>query len=115
MSLRVTPDGRVVQMPARPPASAAPERADGCVAEVIHLARARRSAPAIPAAVWEAMDRASRTAEELEATGRGVRFHEPADGGRVVVELVDDDDGVLRPLSLGETISFGSTDGPPAA
>lgn len=87
----------------------------GGFAQVYDLTKARRGAPEIPPAVWDEVDRAGAIAADIEAQGRTIRFTEPADGGRVRAELVDGDGNVLRPVSLGEIVTIGSTEPPSAA
>jgi hypothetical protein len=87
----------------------------GGFAQVYDLTKARRGAPEIPPSVWNEVDRAGAIAADLEAQGRTIRFTEPADGGRVRAELVDAEGKVLRPVSLGEIATIGSTEPPSAA
>jgi hypothetical protein len=114
MSFDIAPTGRVAHLPPRPPATGKPEATDG-FAKVYDLAKARRGAPDVPNEVWAEVDKAAQIAADLEATGRVVHFRAPEGGGRVRAELRDADGQVLRPLSLGEVISIGSTDPPSAA
>jgi hypothetical protein len=98
----------------RPPVGAsAPDT--GGFAQVYDLAKVRRGAPDVPMAVWDEVDRAAEIAADLEAAGHTIRFTEPADGGRVRAELVDEAGRVMRPISLGEIVSIGSTEPPTAA
>jgi hypothetical protein len=88
---------------------------EGGFAKVYDLAKARRGAPELPAALWDEVDRAAAIAADLEATGRSIRFSDPDEGGRVRVELIDAAGNVIKPISLGEIVSIGSTDPPTAA
>ena len=115
MSFEVGPaaGASISHLPARP---AAPAAAEGSAfAQVYDLAKVRRGAPEVPMSVWDEVDRAAQVAADLEASGRAVRFTQPADGGRVRAELVDDSGQVLRPISLGEVVTIGSTEPPTAA
>jgi hypothetical protein len=87
----------------------------GGFAQVYDLTKARRGAPDVPPSVWDEVERAGAIAADLTAAGRSIRFTEPADGGRVRAELVDDAGNVLRPVSLGEIVTIGSTEPPSAA
>jgi hypothetical protein len=87
----------------------------GGFAQVYDLTKARRGAPEIPPQVWDEVDRAGAIAAELVEQGRSIRFTEPAEGGRVRAELCDADGTVLKPISLGEIVSIGSTEPPTAA
>src|SRR3954447_1470660 len=87
----------------------------GGFAQVYDLTKARRGAPEIPPSVWNEVDTAGAIAADLEARGRRTRFTERPDGGRVRAELVDAEAKVLRPVSLGEIITIGSTEPPSAA
>ena len=87
----------------------------GGFAQVYDLAKVRRGAPEVPTAVWDEVDRAASIAADLEATGRTIRFSDPDEGGRVRAELCDHNGTVLRPISLGEIVSIGSTEPPTAA
>lgn len=87
----------------------------GGFAQVYDLTKARRGAPEVPPAVWDEVDRAGAIAADIEAQGRTIRFSEPAEGGRVRAELVDAAGNVLRPVSLGEIVTIGSTEPPSAA
>jgi hypothetical protein len=60
--------------------------------------------PPIPAEVWDQVDAASRLAENLQSQGRSVRFDVHKLNGGVVASLVDDEDGLLRPLLLDDVI-----------
>lgn len=60
--------------------------------------------PPIPAEVWDQIDAAARLAESLHAEGQGVRFDVHKLDGDVVVSLVDEDGGMLRPLLLTDVI-----------
>jgi hypothetical protein len=60
--------------------------------------------PPIPAEVWDQVDAASRLAEDLHSQGRSVRFDVHKLNGGVVASLVDDEDGLLRPLLLDDVI-----------
>jgi hypothetical protein len=91
----------------------APETGD--FAKVYDLTKARRGAPEIPPDVWDEVDQAGAVAADLEAAGRAIRFSEPAAGGRVRAQLVDSAGNVLRPVSLGEIVTIGSTEPPSAA
>jgi hypothetical protein len=88
---------------------------EGSFAKVYDLAKVRRGAPDVPMAVWDEVDRAAQVAGDLEAAGRSVRFTASEDGGRVRAELVDASGNVLRPISLGEIVTIGTTDPPTAA
>jgi hypothetical protein len=70
-------------------------------------AAASRTAPAIPAEVWDQVDAASRLAESLHDQGRSVRFDVHKLDGGVVASLVDDDGGLLRPLLLDDVVDIG--------
>ena len=99
-----------------PPRPAPPAPADGAAfAKIYDLAKVRRGAPEVPMHVWDEVDRAAQIAADLEAAGRAVRFTQPAEGGRVRAELVDDSGQVLKPISLGEVVTIGSTEPPTAA
>ena len=87
----------------------------GGFAQVYDLAKVRRGTPDVPPAVWDEVDRAAAIAAELDDAGRTIRFTEPGEGGRVRAELCDADGNVLRPISLGEIVSIGSTEPPTAA
>jgi hypothetical protein len=87
----------------------------GGFAQVYDLTKARRGAPEIPPAVWDEVEQAGAIAADLEAQGRTIRFSDPAEGGRVRAELVDASGNVLRPVSLGEIVTIGSTEPPSAA
>jgi hypothetical protein len=93
--------------------TAAPDT--GGFAQVYDLTKARRGAPDVPLAVWDEVDHAGAIAADMEAAGRTIRFSEPVDGGRVRAELVDASGNVLRPVSLGEIVTIGSTEPPTAA
>jgi hypothetical protein len=95
------------------PATDAPET--GEFAKVYDLAKVRRPLPEVPQSVWDEVERAAAIAADLEAAGRTIRFSEPTAEGRVKVELVDADGHLLRPISLGEAVSIGSTEPPSAA
>ena len=116
MSFDVTPPPAVnvahLTPRAAPPAQPAQT---GGFAKVYDLAAHRRGVREVPPHVWDEVDRAAQIASDLDAAGRAVRFREPEGGGRVRAELVDAEDTVLRPLSLGEVITIGSTDPPTAA
>lgn len=114
MRFDVAPTGKVAHLPPRPPATEKPEATSG-FAKVYDLAKARRGVPDVPREVWDEVDRAAQVAADLEATGRVVHFRAPKDGGRVRAELCDAQGNSLRPLSLGEVISIGSTEPPSAA
>ena len=88
---------------------------EGAFAKVYDLAKGRRGAPEVPMAVWDEVDRAAAIAADLAAAGRTVRFTASGEGGRVRAELVDSSGNVLRPISLGEVVSIGTTDPPTAA
>ena len=92
-----------------------PVQDTGGFAQVYDLAKVRRGAPDVPAGVWDEVDRAANIAADLEAMGRTIRFSEPDEGGRVRAELCDHNGNVLRPISLGEIVSIGSTEPPTAA
>jgi hypothetical protein len=87
----------------------------GEFAKVYDLAKARRPLPDVPTSVWDEVERAAAIAADLEATGKTIRFTEPTAEGRVTVELVDAGGRLLRPVSLGEVVSIGSTEPPTAA
>lgn len=87
----------------------------GSFAQVYDLTKARRGAPEIPPTVWDEVERAGAIAAELVEQGRSIRFTEPAEGGRVRAELCDADGSVLKPISLGEIVTIGSTEPPTAA
>jgi len=87
----------------------------GGFAKVYDLTKARRGAPEIPRNVWDEVDRAGAIAADMEAAGRTIHFSEPAEGGRVRADLVDSAGTVLRPVSLGEIVTIGSTEPPSAA
>jgi hypothetical protein len=70
-------------------------------------ASSSRTAPAIPAEVWDQVDAASRLAESLHDQGRSVRFDVHKLDGGVVASLVDDDGGLLRPLLLDDVVDIG--------
>ena len=91
----------------------APETGD--FAKVYDLTKARRGAPDIPPAVWDEVDRAAAIAADLDAAGHSIRFVDPVEGGRVRAALTDANGVVLRPVSLGEIVSIGSTEPPSAA
>jgi hypothetical protein len=61
-------------------------------------------APPIPAEVWDQVEAAARLAENLNAEGRGVRFDVHKLDGSVVASLVDDVEGMLRPLLLEDVV-----------
>ncbi|HEY3188275.1 MAG TPA: hypothetical protein VGJ70_12430 [Solirubrobacteraceae bacterium] len=109
------PDRATVSQLTPRPHSAAPVQDTGGFARVYDLAKVRRGAPDVPMAVWDEVDRAAAIAADLEAAGRTIRFTEPSDGGRVRAELCDEDGRVMRPVSLGEIVSIGSTEPPTAA
>ena len=92
-----------------------PAQDSGAFAQVYDLAKVRRGAPEVPMAVWDEVDRAAAIAADLEDAGRTIRFTEPAEGGRVRAELCDEAGRVVRPISLGEIVSIGSTEPPTAA
>jgi hypothetical protein len=115
MRFDVAPTGRVMHLPNRPAAPEKPNAADGGFAQVYDITKARHGAPDVPPAVWDEVDRAAQVASDLEAQGRMIRFHAPEGNGRMRAELVDGDGRVLRPLSLGEIITIGSTEPPSAA
>jgi hypothetical protein len=114
MRFDVAPTGRVAHLPPRPPATQKTMESDG-FAQVYDLSKARRGAPDVPPAVWDEVDRAAQVATDMEAAGRVVRFRAAEPGGRVRAELCDADGHVLRPLSLGEIITIGTTEPPTAA
>jgi hypothetical protein len=60
--------------------------------------------PPIPSEVWDQVDAASRLAENLQSQGRSVRFDVHKLSGGVVASLVDDEEGLLRPLLLGDVV-----------
>lgn len=88
---------------------------EGAFAKVYDLAKVRRGAPDVPMAVWDEVDKAAQIAADLDAAGRTVRFTASDEGGRVRAELVDASGKVLRPISLGEVVTIGTTDPPTAA
>jgi hypothetical protein len=88
---------------------------EGAFAKVYDLAKVRRGAPDVPMAVWDEVDKAAQIAADLDAAGRTVRFTASGEGGRVRAELVDASGKVLRPISLGEVVTIGTTDPPTAA
>jgi hypothetical protein len=114
MSFEVGPlkGASVSHLPSRTPAAPAPE---GDFAKVYDLAKVRRGAPEVPMSVWDEVDRAAQIAADLDAAGRSVRFTQPADGGRVRAELVDQAGKVVKPISLGEVVTIGTTEPPTAA
>ena len=109
------PDRATVSQLNPRPRSAAPAQDTGGFAQVYDLAKVRRGAPEVPMAVWDEVDRAAAIAADLEDAGRTIRFTEPAEGGRVRAELCDEAGRVMRPISLGEIASIGSTEPPTAA
>ena len=115
MRFDVAPTGRVMHLPARPAAPDSATPTDGGFAKVYDISKARRGAPDVPQAVWDEVDRAAQVASDLEAQGRMIRFHAPEGNGRMRAELVDAEGRVVRPLSLGEIITIGSTEPPSAA
>lgn len=114
MRFDVAPTGKVAHLPPRPPATEKTDAGNG-FAKVYDLAKARRGVPDVPREVWDEVDRAAQVASDLEAQGRMIRFHAPEGNGRMRAELVDADGRVVRPLSLGEIITIGSTEPPSAA
>jgi hypothetical protein len=70
-------------------------------------AAAARTAPAIPAEVWDQVDAASRLAQNLHDQGQSVRFDVHKLDGGVVASLVDEDGGLLRPLLLDDVVDIG--------
>jgi hypothetical protein len=115
MSFEVGPvqGASVSRLPDRPAPAPAAEGAD--FAKVYDLAKVRRGAPEVPMSVWDEVDRAAQIAADLDAAGRSVRFTAPEEGGRVRAELVDDGGKVIKPISLGEVVTIGTTDPPTAA
>ena len=109
------PDRATVSQLTPRPRPASPAQDTGGFAQVYDLAKVRRGAPEVPMAVWDEVDRAAAIAADLEDAGRTIRFTEPAGGERVRAELCDEAGRVVRPISLGEIVSIGSTEPPTAA
>jgi hypothetical protein len=81
----------------------------------LSVRRTENAKPAIPDEVWDEMDTASRTAEEMERSGHTMRFDVHRVDGKVVASLVDGSGSVVRPVSLSEVLDVGSVDPDDAA
>lgn len=64
--------------------------------------------PPIPDELWDEVDAASRTADEMSRSGHALRFDVHRLDGQVVVSLCDSNGSVVRPVSLSEVLDVGS-------
>jgi hypothetical protein len=93
------------------------EPLQGPPADVVDLAPRRMPAtvvPEIPDHVLDEVDAAARTAQDLLAERREVRFDTEADSGRVVASLRELEGAVVRVLPLREVVG-ADDDGPQSA
>jgi hypothetical protein len=70
--------------------------------------RQQLARPTIPDEVWDDLDAASRSAEEMSRTGHTMRFDVHRVDGKVVASLCDSEGSVVRPVSLAEVVDVGS-------
>jgi hypothetical protein len=79
-------------------------------AKVYDLTAKRQEAlrPAIPDELWDEVDAASRTADEMSRSGHAMRFDVHRLDGRVIASLTDSSGSVVRPVSLSEVLDVGS-------
>jgi hypothetical protein len=70
--------------------------------------RAQLARPTIPDDLWDEVDAASRTADEMSQTGHSMRFDVHRVDGRVIASLCDSSGSVVRPVSLSEVLDVGS-------
>jgi hypothetical protein len=71
--------------------------------------------PTIPDSIWDEVDAASRTADEMSRSGHALRFDVHRLDGRVIARLCDSSGEVVRPVSLSEVLDVGSVDPQDAA
>ncbi len=77
--------------------------------------RMQASRPTIPDELWDEVDAASRTADEMSRAGHTMRFDVHRVDGKVIASLVDGSGSVVRPVSLAEVLDVGSVDPDDAA
>jgi hypothetical protein len=77
--------------------------------------RMQADRPSIPDELWDEVDAAARTADEMSRTGHAMRFDVHRVDGKVIASLVDGAGSVVRPVSLSEVLDVGSVDPEDAA
>jgi hypothetical protein len=116
MTFDVNRIGAPSSAPQQLPAVLTHDGGDGFAA-VYDLTAKRMQAdrPAIPDEIWDEVDAASRTADEMTRAGHTMRFDVHRVDGKVIASLIDGSGSVVRPVSLSEVLDVGSVDPDDAA
>jgi hypothetical protein len=115
MAIDVTRIGTALPTPDASKAVVSHPGGDGFAAVYdLSAKRAQLSRPQIPEEIWDEVDAASRSADEMSRSGHALRFDVHRIDGRVMASLCNSDGEVVRPVSLSEVLDVGSA-GPEAA